>query len=432
MDRLLLQQLTTQDLDVYLREIEQAIEMHIHWLARVYRSLVCHTPPVEQDLAEHPDRICNFGRWYHSIENEELRNSPAFIAIDAVHRNVHETARVLLQKSQRGEAITPEDYDQLVAASNTMREQSISLRNLLKRDQALISRLMLKVFENASEGVIITDPKTHILNINDAFTQVTGYSADEVIGQRPSLLYSGRQDDDFYHRMWQQLTETGHWEGEIWNRRKNGDIYLEWLSIAAVNDEDGNVTHYVGIFSDITQAKENEHQLRYLAHYDQLTRLPNRTLFQDRLRQALAMARRDGLQVAVLFLDLDGFKEVNDALGHGAGDELLRQVALRLQGTLRESDTVSRFGGDEFTIVLSDVRGRDAVARIAGKLVESVARPYDLGGETAHVTTSLGISLYPDMTRSSEELIHQADSAMYHAKNHGKNHYEFYDPLNNE
>jgi diguanylate cyclase (GGDEF)-like protein len=244
----------------------------------------------------------------------------------------------------------------------------------------------------------------------------------------PSILYSGRQHSDFYRQMWHQLTESGHWEGEIWNRRKNGEIYLEWLSIAAVTDDSGNISHYVGIFSDITRAKDNEQQLRRLAHFDQLTQLPNRILFHDRLHHAMAMARREDKQIAVLFLDLDGFKAINDSLGHAAGDELLRQVAARLQENLRESDTVSRFGGDEFTIVLPDVSDREGVAITAAKLIEAVARPYLINGHSAHVTTSLGISLYPTMADTSEKLITQSDIAMYHAKNHGKNHYEFFKP----
>ena len=428
MERALLQQLTTGEIDFYLQEVDHAIEAHIVWFSRINRNLIFLTPPADTDLADHPEHLCSFGRWYQSVETPELRNDPAFIEIGKIHLKVHESARHLLAHLHEGTPISIEDYDAFVQHSNALRQSARHLRMSLKRNQRLVTKLMLKVFENASEGVIVTDPRTHILRVNSAFTRVTGYREEEVIGQKPTILYSGRQPDDFYRQMWHQLTESGHWEGEIWNRRKNGDVYLEWLSITAVNDDSGNITHYVGIFSDITRAKDNEQQLRYLAHFDQLTQLPNRTLFHDRLHHAMAMARREGKQIAVLFLDLDGFKAVNDSLGHSAGDELLRQVAKRLQDNLRESDTVSRFGGDEFTIVLPDVPGREGVEIIAAKLIEAVATPYLINGRSAHITTSLGISLYPTMADASEKLITQADMAMYHAKNHGKNHYEFFNP----
>jgi diguanylate cyclase (GGDEF)-like protein len=226
--------------------------------------------------------------------------------------------------------------------------------------------------------------------------------------------------------MWHEIGNFGQWQGEIWNRKKDGEDYLEWLSIAAVKDEQGKVSHYIGIFSDITSEKESEERLLYLAHYDQLTGLPNRILFNDRLTQALAQAKRGQLQVAVMFLDLDGFKLVNDTLGHAAGDELLRQVAQRLTSCLRATDSVARFGGDEFTIVLPAIEDRSDVIRVANKIIEEVARPYPLDGSEAAITTSIGISLYPGDGADPSVLIHRADNAMYHTKRHGKNHHEFY------
>jgi diguanylate cyclase (GGDEF)-like protein/PAS domain S-box-containing protein len=428
MQRALLQQLSTSEFDNYIHELDHAIEAHITWFTRINRNLIFLTPPADTDLAEHPEHLCSFGRWYQSVGTPEVLSDPAYAEIGVIHHKVHESAKNLLSKLHEGNPISIDDYDAFVQHTNALRESAQRLRAALKRNQGLVSRLMLKVYENASEGVIITDPGTHILQVNDAFTRVTGYRKEEVIGQRPAMLYSGRQNDDFYRQMWHQISESGHWEGEIWNRRKNGDVYLEWLSIAAVKDDNGNTTHYVGIFTDITRAKDNEQQLLRLAHFDQLTQLPNRTLFLDRLHHAMAMARRERKQIAVLFLDLDGFKAVNDSLGHAAGHELLRQVAQRLAETLRESDTVSRFGGDEFTIVLPDVTGNEGVEITAGKLIEAIARPYLINGHSAHITTSLGISLYPTMADSSEKLITQADMAMYHAKNHGKNHYEFFKP----
>lgn len=428
MHRILLQQLTTSELDQHLYEVEHAIESHFAWFSTITRSLLFSTEPPESDLAERPEQLCSFGRWYESVQTPELRNDPTFDEIGEVHRQVHESAKRLLTRVRDGEAIGVAEYDEFVERSNSLRHRSQRLRAALKQNQGLISRLMLKVFENANEGVIITDPRAHILQVNRAFSRVTGYDADEVIGRNPSVLYSGRQPDDFYRQMWRKLTTEGHWEGEIWNRRKNGELYLEWLSIAAVNDEMGNLTHYVGLFSDITRAKDNEERLRRLAHFDQLTELPNRTLFLDRLDHAIAIARRQGKQLAVLFLDLDGFKAVNDSLGHATGDELLRHVGRRLQAALRESDTVSRFGGDEFTIVLPDVPGPKGAAVTAAKLIDAVAEPYFLDGHTIRITMSLGISLFPASADTSEALVAQADLAMYRAKRRGAGRYEFFTP----
>jgi diguanylate cyclase (GGDEF)-like protein/PAS domain S-box-containing protein len=328
--------------------------------------------------------------------------------------------------AQSGERITEEEYDRLVLFSDELRFLIGALRRELYQDQFITSRLMGKVFENAHEGVIITAPDTTIISVNRAFTEVTGYQPEEVIGQQPDILRSNQQDSTFYQCMWEELKSSGQWQGEIWNRNKQGDIYLEWLSITAVRDDEGNISHYIGIFSDITSEKENEERLHYLAHYDQLTNLPNRILFTDRLKHALALARRARNQVAVMFLDLDGFKEINDSLGHTNGDMLLRMVASRLTDCLRESDTVARFGGDEFTIVLPAIDDEESVAKIARKITKEVARPYLINSHRASVTTSIGISLYPVDGQQAHTLIQKADKAMYHAKRHGKNHHEFF------
>lgn len=426
MYRTLFQQLSQEQLDRHSSELEQAIEDHAQWLARINRTLVCQLPANADDLTEHPHLCCHFGRWYHGIDEPELAVSAAFQQIGDAHMQMHDAARSLLLKAQSGERITEGEYDELVKFSGELRALIRSLRRELYRDQFITSRLMGKVFENAHEGVIITAPDTTIISVNRAFTEVTGYQPEEVIGQKPDILRSNQQDSAFYQRMWEELKLSGQWQGEIWNRNRQGDIYLEWLSIAAVRDEQGNISHYIGIFSDITSEKENEERLHYLAHYDQLTNLPNRILFTDRLKHALAMARRARNQVAVMFLDLDGFKTINDSLGHTTGDKLLRLVAERLTDCLRESDTVARFGGDEFTIVLPAIDDEESVAKIARKITEEVARPYLINSHPASVTTSIGISLYPADGQQAHTLIQKADKAMYHAKRHGKNHHEFY------
>jgi diguanylate cyclase (GGDEF)-like protein/PAS domain S-box-containing protein len=426
MDLDIFQQLSLAEVEQYSIELDHAVNNHAQWLNQINRTLICKLPPEENDLAENPHQLCHFGRWYHGIENTALEGLDSFQRIAPVHEHMHQVARELLQKAERNEPISSDEYDDLVEGSNILRQQLYCLRNDLNRNRDLISRLMGKVFENADEGVIITDPNTTIVSVNKAFSQVTGYSPEEAIGQTPKLFNSGRQGENFYRHMWTQLQEHGQWQGEIWNRNKAGEDYLEWLSIAAVRDENGELSHYIAIFSDITSEKENEERLHNLAHYDQLTGLPNRILFNERLRYALTQAERNLQQVAVMFLDLDGFKPVNDNLGHAAGDRLLHLVAQRLKHCLRASDTVARFGGDEFTIVLPDIDNIDSVAPIAEKIIQDVARPYELDGNTVQITTSVGISICPRDCHSAHELIHHADNAMYQAKRHGKNQYRFY------
>lgn len=424
----LFQQLTLNELGRYTAELEQAIEHNVHWLAKINRTLICQLPADADDIGEHPHRLCKFGRWYHGIGSPALAALENFRTIGTTHRQMHQVARKLLMQRNDHKAITPL-YDELLAQAERLRHQLNHFLHELNQNRDIIARLMSKVFENAREGVMITTPDTTIISVNAAFSEMTGYSEEEVIGKRPSLLRSGRQDDIFYAHMWHELHRFGAWQGEIWNRHREGRDYLEWLSIAAVNDEHGELSHYVAVFSDITAAKENKERLLYLAHYDQLTGLPNRILFSDRLQQAIAHADRNRLQVAVLFLDLDGFKNVNDTLGHHSGDEMLRQVAQRLVACVRATDTVSRFGGDEFTIVIVALEGTDDVVRVAKKITQEVARPYEIGGATASVTTSIGISFYPADGKEPSQLIQRADNAMYHAKRHGKNHHEFYSEI---
>ena len=420
------QQLSLAEVEQYSIELEHAIDNHALWLNQINRTLICHLPAEENDLANEPHRLCYFGRWYHGIDNPVLEGIDSFKRIGPIHETIHQIAHDLLLKAAAGTPIEVDEYNQLIESSTTLRQLLSNLRNDLNRNRELISRLMGKVFENADEGVIITAPDTTIISVNKAFSDVTGYSPEEAIGKTPKLFQSGRQGENFYRHMWSQLQNHGQWQGEIWNRSKTGKEYLEWLSIAAVKDEQGDLSHYIAIFSDITSEKENEERLHNLAHYDQLTGLPNRVLFNERLRYSLTQAERNQDMVAVMFLDLDGFKPVNDNLGHAAGDRLLHLVAQRLKHCLRASDTVARFGGDEFTIVLPCIDEQESVIRIADKIITEVAKPYDLEGTQVSITTSIGISIFPQDTRSAHELIHHADGAMYHAKRQGKNQFHFY------
>lgn len=283
------------------------------------------------------------------------------------------------------------------------------------------------VFESTREGVMITDADRRIIMVNRAFVDITGYEESESIGNVPSMLRSGRHDNAFYQTMWTTIQDTGHWQGEIWNRRKTGEIYPELLSISAVKSEDATITHYVGVFADISKLKASELELEFLAHHDPLTQLPNRMLLLSRLEHGIEMARRDHRLLAVLMLDLDRFKEVNDSFGHLAGDELLQRVADRLNSRLRLTDTVCRLGGDEFTILLEEVHHREDAARIATEVITALSEPWHLSnGVDVRIGVSVGISLYPDHGPSPAALIQHADTALYKAKTEGRNRFKYF------
>ena len=289
-------------------------------------------------------------------------------------------------------------------------------------------KLMLAshVYENTIEGILVTDVKGHILSVNPAFTAITGYSAEEAIGNTPRLLKSNKHNQPFYKQMWHDLIAQGSWKGEIWNRRKSGEIYPERLAISAIKDSDGKTTRYTAIFYDITDIKESEDRIRHRAFHDPLTELPNRLLFQDRLLQAIAHAKRSNDQLAIMFMDVDHFKNLNDTLGHHMGDVFLHQLASQLTEIIRVEDTVSRMGGDEFTILLTQISSEADAASIADKILSLFNKPFNLGGHNIHLGASIGIALYPNDGSDTDTLIRNADTAMYHAKEQGRNNYQFF------
>ena len=289
-------------------------------------------------------------------------------------------------------------------------------------------RMTASVFSHASEGVVITDTQGNILEVNQAFTRITGYSADEVLGKNPSLLKSGRQSLEFYNQMWRRLLDHGHWQGEVWNRRKDGEVYAEWLSINAVTDSEGQVSHYMALFTDITSQKAHQNELERIAHYDPLTDLPNRTLLADRLGVALAHSRRSGEVLALCLLDLDGFKPINDRLGHKAGDQVLQEIARRLLEAVRDDDTVARVGGDEFVLLLTGLHAEHAYEQILQRLLADIALPIGFEGEMVRVSASIGVTLYPGDSGEPDKLLRHADQAMYRAKQEGKNRYHLFNP----
>jgi diguanylate cyclase (GGDEF)-like protein/PAS domain S-box-containing protein len=302
-----------------------------------------------------------------------------------------------------------------------------------QRDQQRL-QLAASVFTHAREGIMITDAQGLIVDVNDTFSRLTGYTRDEVVGQNPRILSSGRQGAAYYDAMWRTLAEHGHWDGELWNRRKDGQLFAEMLSVSVVRSASGEVQNYVALFSDITAMKSHQQQLEHIAHFDALTGLPNRVLLADRLGQAMAQAQRRNRLLAVLYLDLDGFKAVNDAHGHDAGDELLRTLAVRMRDSLREGDTLARMGGDEFVAVLADLQQATDCEPLLWRLLQAAAQPVDLasavqGGENLllQVSVSIGVTIYPLDAADADLLLRHADQAMYAAKQSGKNQFAMFD-----
>lgn len=286
--------------------------------------------------------------------------------------------------------------------------------------------LAATVFEAASEGIVMTDAENKIKAVNSSFMEITGYRREEILGKTPAILHSGRQDEGFYKEMWDSLLLNQRWEGEIWNKRKNGEIYPEWLSIVALLGAEKNKNSFVAVFSDITVKKESEDLLKRQATFDELTGLPNRALFQDRLSRALLHSKRLETRFALLFIDLDKFKAVNDSLGHVAGDQLLQEVARRIELLVRESDTVARLGGDEFTLILNNIQTHGDVSRIAECIIESLSVPFSMDGQEANIGASIGVACYPEDGVDGNSLINNADNAMYRAKQAGRNRYCFF------
>lgn len=301
-------------------------------------------------------------------------------------------------------------------------ERDISERKRIEEELHLAS-LVLK---NSSDGMVVTDADNRIIAVNPAFSSITGYSLDEVMGKNPRIFSSGRHDKNFYLEMWGELVANGFWQGEIWDKRKNGQLHAKWLTINTVLNGDGSIHRYVALFSDITEKKHSEEIIWKQANFDTLTDLPNRRMFLDRLQLETRRSDRSRLSLALLLIDLDGFKEVNDTLGHAVGDNLLREASLRIRQCVRETDAVARLGGDEFTVILPNIADSSSVDSIARKIISKLAEPFNLENERVYVSASVGITLYPNDAGNIEDLMKNADQAMYVAKKNGRNRYSYY------
>jgi diguanylate cyclase (GGDEF)-like protein/PAS domain S-box-containing protein len=346
----------------------------------------------------------------------------------ALQASWQQTIELLLLRGDGSEFDARLDYLPMPSETAPM-QLRIALTDISLHKQAeRQAKLAASVFTHAREGIMITRADGAIIEVNAAFTEITGYGREEVIGQSPRILSSGRQDASFYDGMWQALIQTGMWTGEIWNRRKNGEIYAEMQTISAVRDAQGITQQYVALITDITERKEHQLKLEHIAHFDALTGLPNRVLLADRMHQAMVQAERRGLNLAVVYLDLDGFKDINDQHGHETGDQLLAALAKRMKHTLREGDTLARLGGDEFVAVLLELPDVESSDPMLNRLLAAAAEPVQVGKFSTQVSASAGITFYPqDGAVDADQLLRQADQAMYQAKLAGKNRYHVFD-----
>jgi len=364
------------------------------------------------------------------LENDTIKALPPDVpvapAILYPIRNQDRCYGVLCVMAKTGQGLTQGDLMLLEVVAQHIGFALAMMRVFAARNETNEQlKLAAAVFDNSLEGIIITDGNGAILAANAAVVQATGYSKEELIGSNPRMFNSGRQPKEFYASMWEAIMHDGQWKGEIWNKRKNGEVYPEWLSISAIPDNQGVVTNYIGIFIDISKQKEAERHLDYQAHHDALTDLPNRVLFNDRLLMGIAKAKRNDQSLAVMFIDIDHFKYVNDTFGHNEGDNLLQAVAKRLKACLREEDTLSRMGGDEFTILLQDLTG-EGTELVARKILDAMKLPFNIGEHKLYVTASIGISVYPKDGDKPMELLKNSDTAMYRAKEDGRNNLRFF------
>ncbi|HJV24355.1 MAG TPA: EAL domain-containing protein [Aromatoleum sp.] len=358
------------------------------------------------------DRLLILKKPFDTIEVRQLA--------DALTAKWQMTERAALKMADLDAAIERRT-DELKQANDALKAE---IDEHARAEAAL--KLAASVFENTMDGVLITDTAGTILSVNPAFTAITGYVAEEAIGRSPNLLRSDRHPVGFYRELWETLLREGRWEGEIWNRRKSGEAYLEWLSIGMVAGDDGRALRYVGVFNDITELRRKDEHIRHLAFHDPLTGLPNRALLLDRLEHGLAGARRAGERLGLMFIDLDRFKHINDSLGHDIGDALLQEVARRLRESVRQSDTVARMGGDEFVILLEQVGEPEVCAGLAKKILTRLNAPMELDGHTLQVCASIGIACFPDDGSDTVTLMKHADAAMYAAKSAGRGTYRFF------
>ena len=389
-----------------------------HFIAQPIKQLAQHAAP------EHP-----------SLDPLPLASSPEELtqltaAFNRLLGNLRTQAHLLAAEKEESQ-MAQHQFQQELISRKEMQQRLLAEINTRKSAENYL-QLFKNLFDYAIEGVFITDPEARILTVNHSFSVITGYQPAEVIGQNPRILSSGKHGPEFYQQMWRSLKNKGAWSGEIWNRKKDGTIWPQWLSISRINNESGKITHYFAFFHDITELKRKEKQISIMAYSDALTKLPNRAALELRLAKALSRADRKDLTLAIFFIDLDNFKNINDSLGHDIGDQVLIEVAARLAQTIRTEDTLSRLGGDEFILLSENIENENAIYNLANRLLASLRRPIPIGPSPIYINASIGISIYPNDGRTIQELIKNADMAMYKAKGEGRNKFVMYTPEMNE
>lgn len=422
-------EITNQGLLALTVELDQAKEKYRNILEHANESIITFNEGLKVETFN-PASIRLFG-----YEERELRGMPLDQLIPgfSLIKESSLTDDTLILGYKKDGAQFPIEITIGEPFYNEQKTWMTIIRDITERkkiEQGL--RLMSRIFEDSHDAIMVTDTEANIIDVNASFTLITGFNKKEVIGNNPRLMKSGVHPPSFYAAMWSRLKAYGKWSGEIWDKRKNGEVYPKWLSVSAVKNDQGITTHFVGIFADITSRKQAENRLKHLAHYDPLTGLPNRTLFMEKLNWAIDWANREQRQIALFFLDLDRFKLVNDTMGHQVGDQLLIEVANRLRLCVRKVDIVSRLAGDEFTIVLTNIDNFNNIAEIAQKVLDAFIQPIRLNNHDFFVTTSIGITTYPDDGKDTHKLLKNADTAMYHAKSMGKNVYQFYSDAMNQ
>ncbi|WP_051249748.1 sensor domain-containing protein [Maridesulfovibrio zosterae] len=317
-------------------------------------------------------------------------------------------------------------YEQKLQESSEKLAQWIKTQDKTIHESNVNLQFMQHVFDNTLDGIIITDKKGKALQINPAFTEITGYTLDDIRGENPRVLKSNYHEPDFYKKMWETIEQTGLWSGELWNRRKSGEIYPQRLCISAIYNSDGEITHYVGVNNDLSELKRKEDKIHFYAYHDVLTNLPNRKLFTDRLRRAIEKAKKNNTQIALLYMDLDDFKKVNDSKGYNVGDNLLKQISERLKSTLKDSDLLARLGSDEFAIALISCENMNSIISFAQKINETMQNPFIIDGSEIFINSSIGIAIFPEDTESPDQLILHADTAMHQVKGSRLDNFRFY------
>ncbi|KAF0191306.1 MAG: hypothetical protein FD165_1902 [Gammaproteobacteria bacterium] len=372
------------------------------------------TQPLEDWFSHmHPDDVPEIRRaWDLGLESGAYDTEHRLIRRDGTVFWVHDRGVIV-----RGRAGKPR---YAIGAAMDITERKQAEENM---------RLAASIYESSMEAIMVTDERNRIVDINPAFTRITGYTLAEVAGQNPSLLQSGRHDDAFYREMWRGILNDGHWQGEIWDRRKNGEVYAKWVNISVIPHADGSVYRHIAQFSDITEKKRQDELIWTQANYDPLTNLPNRRLFQDRLEMEIRKSHRTGSPIALLLIDLDRFKEINDTLGHAKGDVLLIEAARRISACVRDADTVARLGGDEFTVILPEFGDTDDVERVAQEIIQELNKPFCLGSKDfGYISATVGITLCPDDAQDFDSLMKHVDQAMYRAKGEGRSRFGYFTP----